>query len=261
MNDCSRTPVMANRPVTGVVIQARIGSTRLPGKVLMDLNGRTVLSHVIERCQAIAGIDEICCAVPRGKTNDAVADEAQRHGIAVFRGSEKDVLDRVWRSARAHAMEVVMRITADCPLLDPAICAGVLRLQRVTGADYVANDMKLSWPRGLDCEVVTAAWLQRAAEEAIDPEDREHVTRYVRRHPDVHWEHLPLLGPSVQHFRLTLDTEDDLRDLRRIVAALPPGREGWRYDRVLRLIAADPELASRMNGSGEHDGLWTVPGI
>ncbi|MBK8908786.1 MAG: glycosyltransferase family protein [Rhodospirillales bacterium] len=261
MNRTSNHAAVEQAPVTGVVIQARIGSTRLPGKVLMDLGGRTVLSHVIERCQAIEGVDVVACAVPKSKADDPVAEEATRNGAAVFRGAEKDVLGRVLGCARAQAMHIVMRITADCPLLDPTVCAGVLRLQRVTGADYVSNDMKLCWPRGLDCEVVTRAWLERAAEEATDAEDREHVTRYIRRHPEVHWEHLPLLGKSVQHIRLTLDTEDDLRDLRRIVATLPPGRTGWGYDRVLRLVAADPELAGRLNGRGQHDGLWMVRGI
>jgi spore coat polysaccharide biosynthesis protein SpsF (cytidylyltransferase family) len=245
----------------GVVIQARIGSTRLPGKVLLDLGGQTVLSRVIERCRAVDGIAVVCCAVPEGTADDPVATEAERCGARVVRGSEHDVLDRFRLAAEICGLEVVLRITADCPLLDPAVCNGILRLQRVTGADYVANDMKLSWPRGLDCEAVTARWLRRAAAEASETADREHVTRYIRRHPEVHWEHLPYLGKCHRHIRFTLDSEDDLRDLRRIVAALPAGRAGWRYPEVLRIIAGDPSLSGRCAGRGPCDGLWTVPGV
>jgi spore coat polysaccharide biosynthesis protein SpsF (cytidylyltransferase family) len=244
----------------GVIIQARIGSTRLPGKVLLDLGGQTVLSRVIERCRAIDGIDVVCCAVPKGADDDPVAAEAERSGATVVRGSENDVLDRFRLAADICGLEVALRVTADCPLLDPAVCSGILRLQRVTGADYVANDMKLSWPRGLDCEAITSKWLARAAIEACEAEDREHVTRYIRRHPEVHWEHLPYFGHGHRHIRFTLDDADDLRDLRRIVGALPAGRAGWRYTEVLRVISTDPALSGRC-GRGSCDGLWTVPGV
>lgn len=161
---------------TGVIVQARIGSSRLPGKVLMRLGDRTVLAHVLERCLAICGIDVVCCAVPDGPADDRVAEEARRSGAEVFRGSETDVLDRYYRAAATFRLDVILRVTADCPLLDPGVCGDVLSLRSAAGADYVCNNLPPSWPHGLDCEAMTFAWLERAAHEASQPYEREHVT-------------------------------------------------------------------------------------
>jgi len=134
---------------TACIIQARLGSTRLPGKVLETLGDAPVLEHVLRRCQAIEGVDEVVCATVEGADGDAVATLADNLDIAVYRGSESDVLARYHGAAHAVGADVVMRVTSDCPLIDPEVCAAVLKLREEADADYAANNMPPSWPHGL----------------------------------------------------------------------------------------------------------------
>ena len=120
---------------TAVIVQARTGSSRLPGKVLMNLAGRTVLAHVLDRCQAVAGADVTCCATTGTADDDRIAAEAERCGAAVFRGSERDVLGRYHGAAQALGADVILRVTSDCPLFDPAVGAAVLDLRAGAGGD------------------------------------------------------------------------------------------------------------------------------
>ncbi|MBL6933362.1 MAG: glycosyltransferase family protein [Rhodospirillales bacterium] len=218
---------------TVAIVQARMGSSRLPGKVLMNLAGRTVLSHVLERCQAIDGVDSVCCAIPQGVDNDPVADEAEVAGAIVFRGSENDVLDRYYKAALALGADVVLRVTSDCPLIDPAVCADVLRLRQEEKADFATNNMPPSWPHGLDCEVFTFEWLTRAADEATQQEAREHVGPYVRNHAEARKVNLASPDASLAGHRWTLDTADDFEILTGLFARLPEGSQGWGYQAVL----------------------------
>lgn len=220
-----------------------MGSTRLRGKVLMEVGGTTVLRHVLGRCRAIAGADVVCCAIPDGADSDPVAAEARRTGVEVFRGSEADVLDRYWQAARALKADIVMRVTSDCPLIDPAVAAEVLRLRAKQGIDYVCNNMPPTWPHGLDCEALTFAWLERAAREANKPYDREHVTPFVRAHPESRKANLPCPVPGVVKHRWTLDTPADLAFMRALFSRLPAGPAGYGWRVPLGLIEADPSLA------------------
>lgn len=226
-----------------VIVQARMGSTRLPGKVLMQVGGTTVLDHVLTRCQAIAGTDVVCCAIPDSADSDPVADEARRIGVEISRGSEHDVLDRYWRAARALKADVVMRVTSDCPLLDPAVAAEVLALCAREGADYACNNMPPTWPHGLDCEALTFAWLERAARAATAPYDREHVTPYVRNHPEALKANLPCPAGGVAKHRWTLDTPADLEFMQELFPCLPAGPAGWDWRVPLAVVEADPALA------------------
>ncbi|MBM3950594.1 MAG: spore coat polysaccharide biosynthesis protein F [Rhodospirillales bacterium] len=228
---------------TAIIVQARMGSTRLCGKVLMDVGGKTVLDHVMTRCRAVAGGDVVCCAIPDTADSDPVAAEARRLGIAVFRGSESDVLDRYWRAARALKADVVMRITSDCPLIDPAVAAEVLGLRARDGLDYTCNNMPPTWPHGLDCEAMTFAWLDRAAREASKPHDREHVTPFIRAHPDSRKANLPCPIAGVAKHRWTLDTPADLAFMRALFPRLPAGPAGHNWRAALALVEADPALA------------------
>ena len=241
--------------VTGIVVQARSGSSRLPGKVLMPLAGRTVLAHVIERCLATEGVDVVCCAVPAGDADDAVTGEAVRCGAKVFRGSEADVLDRYWRAARALGIDVIMRITADCPLIDPEVCAAVLRLRAETDADYACNNMPPTWPHGLDCEAITFKWLERSTREATQPYEREHVTQYVRNHPEASKVNLPMPGGVAAEHRWTLDNERDFRFLDTLYARLPANRRAWDWAATLAIVEADPTLFAINAGQDRHEGL------
>ena len=204
---------------------------------------------------AIAGVDVVCCAVPAGAADDAVAAEAARHGALVVRGSELDVLDRYYRAALECRADVVVRVTSDCPLLDPVLATGVLSLVTRDGAGYACNNLPPSWPHGLDCEAFPFAWLERAAREARLPSEREHVTPYLRNHRDVH--KLSVHGPggtTIDH-RWTLDNEADLRFLRALFQRLPPGAPGYDYRVPLMIVEQDPALAAMNAGQDRDAGL------
>ena len=242
-------------PRSVVIVQARMGSTRLPGKVMMDLAGRSVLAHVLARCAAIPGIDAVCCATVAGPDGDPVAAEVARCGASVFRGAEQDVLDRFYQAARKLKATTVMRVTSDCPVVDPALCGAVLALLDSTPADYAANNTPPSWPHGLDCEAFSFAWLERAAKEAQKPSEREHVTPFIRNHPEARRANLAGPGGGVEEHRWTLDTQADLDFLRALFARLPAGTSSWNYRVPLALVEADPALAAINAGQDRYEGM------
>ncbi len=188
-----------------VIVQARLGSTRLPGKVLMDLGGVTVLGSVLNRCKAIKA-DVVCCAIPF--EDDAIAEESERWGVSVWRGPEDDVLARYYGAAEALGATEIMRITADCPFIDPTVCNAVFELRAAQNADYASNVMPRGWPKGLDCEAFTFDALEQAHEQATFSYDREHVTAWLQRSP--HIRRVNLEGPG-KTGNLCIDTIEDLR--------------------------------------------------
>ena len=229
---------------TACIVQARVGSTRLPGKVLETLGDAPVLEHVLRRCQAIEGVDEVVCATVDGHDGDAVAALADQLDVAVYRGPECDVLARYHGAAHAVGADVVMRVTSDCPLIDPEICAAVLKLRLEAGADYAANNMPPSWPRGLDCEAFTFEVLEEANEIATDPADRLNVTPWIRRNRA--FRRVNLAGPGgewVEQRWMTGEPED-LAFLRAVYARIANTDPTWRE--VATLIAREPDGAPSM---------------
>lgn len=240
---------------TAVIVQARLGSSRLPGKILMDLAGKTVLAHVLERCHAIDGVDVVCCAIPESPINDPVAAEAERCGATVYRGSENDVLDRYVQAARMVDAETVLRVTSDCPMIDPIVCANVLRLRAETEADYAGNNTPPSWPHGLDCEAISVAWLERAAKEATETMDREHVSPYIRRNPQVRKANLEGPGGVALDHRWTLDFPEDLDFMRAMFAVMPKTGDVISVEKTMALLDAHPEIfaLNQMHHDSRHD--------
>jgi len=237
------------------VVQARFGSSRLPGKVLLDLAGRTVLSRVLERVSSVPGIDRVVCAVPDTADSDPVAGAAAACGVDVFRGSEKDVLDRTYGAAKRHGPQFVMRVTSDCPLIDPAVCGDVLRIIANGDADYANNVTPPSFPHGLDCEAFTFDWLARAAREARKPSEREHVTLYIRDHEACRCRFFVGPGGDAPNYRWTLDTPADFEFLRALYRHLPDERRSWNYQVPLAIVRAHPDLAQINAGYGRDVGL------
>lgn len=251
---------------TAVIVQARMASTRLPGKVLLPLGDTTVLDHVLTRCAAIVEADVVCCAVPDTPDSDQVAREVvrigERTGVRVFRGSENDVLDRYYRAAQELQAERILRVTSDCPLIDPEVCDDVLRLLSTNNADYASNNMPAGWPHGLDCEAFGFDWLERAAKEAESPFEREHVTPFIRMNKSVRKTNLPGPGGSAVDHRWTLDTAADLEFMRAVFDRLPPGKAAWSYRVPLAIVEAEPKLSelnaadnSRLTGAGNKQGI------
>ena len=217
-------------------------STRLPGKVLADLGGRPALDWTVRAARATIGVDEIWVATSSSPVDDRIVNWCGTNAVPVHRGSENDVLDRYAGAVRASNADVVVRITADCPLLDPMVIAQVIRLRAATGAEYASNTYPPTWPDGLDCEVVTAKALLMAASEALRATDREHVTPYVRnnrsRFPA---ETLVAPLPDLINERWTLDTPADLKFLAAVMSRLPADRVATYLD-VLAVLDHEPAL-------------------
>lgn len=226
---------------TAVIVQARVGSARLPGKVLEQIGPRTVLEEVLRRCWAIGGIDVVVCAIPETEDNEVLVPLAERARTPVVRGSERDVLARYQQAAENVGADVIVRITSDCPLIDPMLCDAVRQVHLATAVDYAANNMPAGFPHGLDCEVFTMDALRRASEIAVDAEDREHVTPWLRRSPEISRSAVVGPGGRAKKARWTLDFQEDLDFIRAVYANLEVDAPWWK---LLSEIEERPELAA-----------------
>jgi spore coat polysaccharide biosynthesis protein SpsF len=227
---------------TVAIVQARMGSTRLPGKVLMDLGSTTVLGRVVRRLRRAGLIDEIVVATTNSAEDDAIVRECRSLAVACLRGSECDVLDRYYMVAKACAAEAVVRITSDCPVIDPELVDETIRAFREQAGDYASNTLDPTYPRGLDAEVLTVAALGRAWREARQPYEREHVTPYFYEHPEL-FRLVSVKGDEdYSHCRWTLDTAEDFEFLRTIYERFD-NRDAFHWRDVLRLMQIEPQLA------------------
>jgi spore coat polysaccharide biosynthesis protein SpsF len=227
---------------TLAIIQARMGSTRLPGKVLLDLGGATVLTRVVRRLQRSQQINRIVVATTTAPADEAIVSECESLQVSCFRGSEDDVLDRYYQAARLYSGGAVVRITADCPLIDPTLVDETIRVFKDERADYASDVLPRSYPRGLDSEVFTSAALERAWREAREPYQREHVTPYLYEHPEIFRLASARGGKDYTHYRWTLDTPEDLELLRAFYSRFD-NRDDFRWQDVIALMAREPELA------------------
>ena len=233
---------------TVAIIQARTNSTRLPGKVLKDLGGRSVLAHVIDRVAAAAGLDEVVIATTSAEPDGLIVCEAERHGAKAFRGSEHDVLGRYFMAATANSADVIVRVTADCPLFDSRLLTQMLTKFSTlrTGPrpiDYMSNTLTRTYPRGLDTEIFTFAALRRAHREANLPHEREHVTPYLYHNPTIFALHEYNNDIDLSAHRWTLDTPDDFRFLLAVFSALHERGEVISTEAVLGLLDERPDIA------------------
>lgn len=210
-----------------VVIQARMGSSRLPGKVLADLAGRPMLRFQIERLADLY-CDHLVVATSELPADDAIVDAVADTRAEVVRGPELDVLARFGLAVEQFDPETVVRLTADCPLTDPQIVADVVALHRSTGADYTSNVWPRSFPKGLDVEAVAAGAIEIAVAEAVDPYDREHVTPFLYRHPDRFVIANLDSGRDLGELWWTVDTPEDLASVRDVVGTVDdPVHASW----------------------------------
>jgi spore coat polysaccharide biosynthesis protein SpsF len=236
------------------IVQARMGSTRLPGKVLQDLEGKTMLTRVVERARQAKGINEILVATTDRPTDDAIVEECRRHSVKVSRGDQDDVLDRYFRAAQLAKAEAVVRITSDCPLIDPEITGKTVAAFLEAQPDYASNAFALqrTYPRGLDTEVMSFNALSRAWQEARKPYERAHVTPYIYEHPDK-FKILPVTGDTdLSNHRWTVDTAEDLEFVRAIYNRFGDAPFQWWH--VLGLLEREPALME-INRSVEQKAL------
>ncbi|MEO8549319.1 MAG: glycosyltransferase family protein [Kofleriaceae bacterium] len=228
---------------TVAIVQARLGSSRLPGKVLQDLGGDTMLARVVARLRAARTIDDIVIATTLEESDDPVIAEAARLGVQAWRGSEQNVLARYIGAARKYHAGAVVRVTSDCPLLDPETIDRVVTALRSAAVDYSSNTHARMFPRGLDVEAFYLETLERIFRQATSAAAREHVTAYIMEKPGEFSIHQVTADRDDSDLRWTVDTAEDLALVRTLFAELDLGNTLRPYRDVVAAVRARPELA------------------
>ena len=224
-------------------IEARMMSSRLPGKVLLPANGHPMLYHLIRRLRAVPSIDEIVVATTTNAADDPLVHFAETIGVSAFRGSELDVMGRVVGAAESAAADVVVEITGDCPIIDPDLAEQTIRVFKRNSAAYVANSFISSYPDGMDTQVFSLDTLKRSAAMTNDALDREHVSRHIVNHPEL-FPHLYLIAPPSLHWPalgLTLDEPADYALLKKIIEHFGEAQPLFSCLDVIRLLRANPD--------------------
>lgn len=214
------------------ITQARMGSSRLPGKVMKTIAGKSLLRIHIERILRSRRIDKLIVATTTGAGDSAIVDEARRCEVDCFQGSESDVLDRFYQAVSTEIPDYVIRLTADCPLIDPVLVDEVVDAALVEQVDYVSNTLSPTYPDGQDCEVFRFSALARAWERATLASDREHVTPYIWRNSEFHGGDLFTsrnvhTSPSYESLRMTIDEPQDFELIKDVIEALGE-HQTWR---------------------------------
>ena len=248
------------------IVQARMGSTRLPGKTLADVAGKPMLARLVERARRIPGVERVIVATTEKPADEAILRFAADHGLPAYAGSEEDVLDRVYRAACRYGVAVIVRVTPDCPLLDPTVSGLVVgRFVEAGGSvDYASNTQPPTFPDGLDTEVFSFAALARAWREATAPSEREHVTAYIWKHPELFRLLNVARDPDLSDRRWTVDEPTDLEFARAVYDRLG---ETFGVDDVLALLRRQPELEAINRGPARNEGYARsvradhVPGV
>ncbi|MGH2444662.1 MAG: cytidylyltransferase domain-containing protein [Candidatus Limnocylindria bacterium] len=227
---------------TVVVIQARMGSTRLPGKVLAGIAGRPMIAHVLERARLIAGTDEVVVAVPDLPEDDQLAAAVSALDARAIRGSAEDVLNRYITAMDATGATTVVRVTADCPLLSPRVASSVVAAHADGEVDYASNTLGRTYPRGLDTEAVAGSALRAAQRESTSPGEREHVTPFIWHRPERFRLRSVRADVDRSQLRWTVDEPADLAFVRAVHEELGP--RPFEIEDVLALLKQRPGLAA-----------------
>lgn len=228
------------------IVEARMTSTRLPGKVLLRAAGKPLLEHLIERLRRVSELDDIAVATTTNSADDAVAGLAARCGTGSFRGSETDVLSRVVGAAEAYRADVLVEITADCPLIDPLIVSRCIKKYFSSGADYVSNVLRPTYPNGMDTQVFARSVLEETAGLTQEPADREHVSLYIYSHPEKY--RLVNISAPRKHarpdLRLCVDTLEDYRVVSAIFDGLYSFKKDFGLDDILAFLDEHRDIAA-----------------
>ena len=226
----------------GIIIQARINSSRLPRKVLKKIEGKTVLEHVIERIKKVQNCSKIILATTDKKQDDILERMAKKLNIPVFRGSEDDVLDRYYQAAKLFKIDPIIRITADCPLIDSRVVERAIDIYLKGNYDYVSNIRPPTFPDGLDVEIFSFKALEKSWKEAGMRSEREHVTSYILKNPRIFKMGNLANNDNISHLRLTLDRNEDILLIRRIYKELYSENPFFGLIDIIKLFKEKPEL-------------------
>lgn len=231
------------------ILQARVSSTRLPGKVLKPLLGVPMLLRQIERLKKSRKIDRLLVATSTEPSDDPIEKLCEENGIACYRGSLNDVLDRFYQAARGFDPEHVVRLTADCPLTDAKLIDDVIGFYLDGGFDYASNAIQATYPDGLDMEVFRFSCLEQAWREAALPSQREHVTPFIHQQPLLfkigHYKN----SSDLSHLRWTVDEPKDFELVTMVYEALYPKNPDFSTQEILQLLDQRSEL---VNWNTEH---------
>ena len=229
-------------------------STRLPGKVLMEVMGRPLLSYQMERLRFSKMIDKIIIATTVNKEDDPVIDLAQKEGLAFYRGSEDDVLDRYYQTAKKYNVKHIMRLTADCPLIGPNICDSIANAYFESSVDYIRTGE--TFAEGIDCEIISFEALTKAWIEAESKAEREHVTLYARNHSELFKSMVKENETDDSRYRLTVDEEEDFLVVKTILDNLYKGNDSYfTIKEIKSFLDTHPEVYSLNSHIIRNEGL------
>lgn len=243
----------------GAIVFARIASRRLPSKVMINVQDKPILQHIIERVSRSRYVQKVVVATSSSPSDDQVAELGRSVGADVFRGSEDDVLDRCFQAAKEFSIDTIVRITADDPFKDPGIIDQVIKafVDAKGKYDLVCNTLRPTFPEGLDVEVMSFHALKQAWLNATEPSEREHLTQYMLKNP----KKFRILNiensENMSNIRLTLDTSEDLELVKLIYDALYPTRNDFRWADIISYLRSKPELLEinkNVKKSGRYQG-------
>lgn len=225
-------------------IEARMDASRLPGKILKDILGKPMLERLVDRVRGSKWIHEVVVATTVAPGDEATLAACRKMGVACFRGSSEDVLDRVLKAAQTHDADLIVELTGDCPLLDPHVIDSVIQFYLDHEYDYVSNILERTYPRGLDTQIFSVEVLEEVARLTQDPTDHEHVSLYIYNHAEqFHLGNVPAPEEVRRpELRLTVDTADDLTLIREIYGRLYPVDPVFTLQDVVRLLDRAPDL-------------------
>jgi spore coat polysaccharide biosynthesis protein SpsF len=237
------------------IVQARVGSTRLPGKIFAEISGAPLVWHVYNRLTNAKNIDKIVFAIPDTQPNDELADYLEKNKIALYRGDEDNVLARFYSAATEYKADIVIRITADDPFKDPDIIDKTVTLLLENDLDFAYNNKPPTFPEGLDVEVFTYKALRRAAQEAETDFDKEHVTQYMFKNPSKFKQLNFANNEDMSHLRWTIDQAEDLEMAREVYKELYTKISIFKIADILSLLKRKPQIA-RMNTNVKRSTMY-----
>jgi spore coat polysaccharide biosynthesis protein SpsF len=228
----------------GAIIEARMKSNRLPGKVLCEVRDVPMLGRLVNRLKMVPELDEIIVATTVNPIDDTICDVASKYGASFFRGHEENVLSRVLECATFNALDIIVEVTGDCPIVDPEIVSRVITAYFKSGSDYVSNAHLRSYPDGMDVQVYRTEILRASASMVTTDLEREHVTLHIRNNPDL-FSRFDVTAPEHQHWPelgLTLDTAEDLLVLTKLIEALEPENPTFGLDSTLEFLRDNKQI-------------------
>ena len=222
------------------IIQARMGSSRLPGKVLKEVNGKPLLLHQIERLKTCRWIDQLLIATTNDQQDNQIVEFCEKYNLAVFRGSENNVLERYYKAWEKFGGETIVRLTSDCPIIDAEIVDETIKYYLNNNFDYVSNTLERTFPRGLDTEVFSADALKVSYNSAILERDKEHVTPYIYTNPDKFKLGFYKGEKNYSKYRWTVDTEEDFELINLLLNEYKGKEMDLKLKEAIRLMEANP---------------------